>query len=291
MPQKPSPPFGPLAAADWLRFHLNDPRLLVIDLRWYLDGRSGRHAYEEGHIPGAVFVDLEREITAPRGPGRHPIPAPSQFGAAMRRAGVSSDSEVVVYDDQGGAIAARLWWLLRFYGHDRVAILNGGLQAWSSAGGALSHATARATPGDFAAESRPGQVVDKHGVDRFRRQPNARLLDARVPERYRGDQEPIDPRKGHIPGALSAPWPGNLRSGKFLPPAELRRKYHALGITEETPVVVYCGSGVTACHDILALELAGFPSQLYEGSWSDWSRDASLPVATGAEPQPAAEKE
>lgn len=284
MPQRVPSAFGPLVTADWLRHHLNDPDVHVIDLRWYLDGRAGRHAYEDGHIPGAVFVDLEREITAPRGPGRHPIPAPAQFGAAMRRAGVSRGTRVVVYDDQGGSIAARLWWLLRFYGHDTVAVLDGGLQAWTAAGGSLSPAPTRVRSGDFQAESRPGQVVDRPTVERARRQPAVRILDARVSERYRGESEPIDPRKGHIPGALNAPWTANLRGGKFLSPAELRRKYQALGVTDETTVMVYCGSGVTSCHNILALGLAGFRAQLYEGSWSDWSRDPSLPVATGAEP-------
>jgi thiosulfate/3-mercaptopyruvate sulfurtransferase len=284
MPKNTAPPFGPLVAADWLRFHLDAPRLHVLDLRWYLDGRSGRQAYEEGHIPGAVFVDLEREITAPRGPGRHPIPAPAQFGAAMRRAGVSRNTSVVVYDDLHGSVAARLWWLLRFYGHPEVAVLDGGLHAWQAAGGTLSTALPRIQTGDFEAESRPGQVVDKHFVDRFRRRADGRLLDARVGERYRGEVEPLDPRKGHVPGAVNAPWPGNLRAGKFLSPAELKRKYQALGVTEKTAVVVYCGSGVTACHDLLGLELAGFHGQLYEGSWSDWSRDPSLPTATGSEP-------
>ncbi len=278
------PPLAPLVSADWLRLHLNDPPVLVIDLRWYLDGRSGRDAYAQGHIPGAIFVDLEREITAPRGPGRHPIPAPAQFGAAMRRAGVSHDSRVIVYDDQGGSIAARLWWLLRFYGHPAAAVLDGGLHAWTTAGGSLSVAQTQVPTGDFQAESRPGMVVDKHRVDRIRRQPEARLLDARAPERYRGEVEPVDPRKGHIPGALNAPWASNLRGGKFRSPAELRRKYEALGIRDDTLTVVHCGSGVTACHDILALALAGFRAQLYEGSWSDWSRDESLPIATGAEP-------
>lgn len=277
--------FGPLVSAAWLREHLRDPDLRVIDMRWYLAAKRGADEYLKGHVPGAVFVDLERDLTPPRGPGRHPIPPPALFEAAMRRAGVSSNTRVVAYDDAGGSIAARLWWLLRYYGHDAVAVLDGGIAAWVAEGGALERQTPVLTHGDWsAATPRAEWVVDKAYVDAARRACRALLLDARAPERYRGESEPVDARPGHIPGASSAPWMGNLREGSFLSPDELRARYEALGATGGREVIAYCGSGVTACHNLLAMEIAGIRgAKLYEGSWSDWARDASLPAAKGEE--------
>jgi len=268
--------FGPLVSADWLHDHLADADLRVIDLRWYLDGRSGREAYLAGHLPGAVFVDLDRDITGAAGPGRHPIPRREQFEEAMRAAGVEPDSRVVVYDDQGGFTAARLWWLLRFFGHHAVAVLDGGLLAWQ---GPLDREPAGPARGGFRASAPDrSMVVDR---DQVRAADEAAIFDARAPERFRGEVEPIDAKAGHIPGARNIPWRSNLGADwRFLPPDELRRKY---AVAEGREVIAYCGSGVSAGVDLLALELAGVAgAKLYEGSWSDWSAQ-DLPVATGNE--------
>jgi thiosulfate/3-mercaptopyruvate sulfurtransferase len=273
---EPVSSFGPLVSAAWLRDHLADGNLRVIDMRWYTDGRSGRDAYLAGHLPGAVFVDLDRDITGAEGPGRHPIPTRAQFEEAMRSAGVDPDSRVVVYDDLGGFSAARLWWLLRYFGHPAVAVLDGGMRGWE---GALEAAPVRPTRGSFrAAEADPEMVVDR---DRVRAQVEGVLIDARAPERYRGEVEPLDAKAGHIPGARNIPWRSNLGADwRFLPPEELRRNY---AVAEGREVIAYCGSGVTAAVDLLALEVAGLTgARLYEGSWSDWSRQ-DLPVATGDE--------
>ena len=266
--------FGPLVSADWLRDHLAAEDLRVIDLRWYPDGRSGRDAYLAGHVPGAVFVDLDRDITGTEGPGRHPIPSREQFQEAMRAAGVEPESGVVVYDDLGGFSAARLWWLLRYFGHPSVAVLDGGLMAWR---GPLEREPPSLSRGSFwAAVPDLSMVVDRDHVKAARR---AVVIDARAPDRYRGEVEPFDPKAGHIPGARNVPWRSNLGPDwRFLPPSELRRKY---ATPKGREVIAYCGSGVSASVDLLALELAGIPgSKLYEGSWSDWSRQ-DLPVATG----------
>ncbi len=268
--------FGPLIDAGWLRAHVADADVRVIDFRWYLQGRRGRDEYEKGHIPGAVFVDLD-EVTG-RGPGRHPLPSREQFEAAMRKAGVSSSTRVVVYDDTGGSIAARLWFLLRFFGHHAHAVLDGGLQAWASP---LETAEPTVTPGDFtAAEPDRSVIVDFEAVRRVQGVP---VVDARAAERYRGEKEPVDPKAGHIPGAVSAPYAGNLApDGRFKSPEELRELYRSLHA--EGGAVFYCGSGVNATHHLLAMAIAGLPNaRLYEGSWSDWS-SRDLPVATGAAP-------
>ncbi len=272
--------FGPLVSAGWLAEHLADPDLRVIDFRWYLDGRSGLQAYHAGHIPDAVFVDLE-DVTGRDGPGRHPLPTAEEFEARMRAAGVSRHTRVVVYDDLGGYSAARLWWLLRHFGHAAQAVLDGGLQAWNSP---LSRDDPRVQPGDFTARVAADDVVD---VEAVRASLGERvLIDARAPERYRGETEPIDARAGHIPGARSRPWELNLGPDRrFLPPAELRRGFAALGLERGDQAICYCGSGVTACHDLLALEVAGLAGgRLYEGSWSDWSSRSDLPAATGPAP-------
>jgi len=273
---KDRPP-GPLADAGWLSEHSNDRDLRVIDFRWYLQGRDGHQEYLRGHIPGAVFVDLE-DLTGVKGGGRHPLPTATQFEQEMRRAGVGEATMVVVYDDTGGSIAARLWFLLEWFGHRQQSVLDGGLQAW---GGPISTDVPRVPAGDFrAAEPDPSRVLDVAAVGELKGVP---LLDARAPERYRGDHEPIDPKAGHIPGALSAPWTANLGpDGRFKAPDDLRRMFAALGVG--AGAVAYCGSGVNACHELLAMRVAGLPdARLYAGSWSDWS-SRDLPVATGSEP-------
>jgi thiosulfate/3-mercaptopyruvate sulfurtransferase len=270
--------FGPLVSARWLHEHIGDPDVRVIDFRWYLAGKKGRDEYAAGHIPGAVFVDLE-DVTG-KGPGRHPLPAAQQFEAAMRRAGVGDGTTVVAYDDTGGSVAARLWFLLRWFGHERQAVLDGGLQAW---GAPLESGTPAVAAGDFHA--RPpdrSRILDFEQVKHHRGTP---VIDSRAGERYRGEKEPVDPKAGHIPGARSAPFADNLREdGRFKSTEELRHRFAEVGVEANEGAVVYCGSGVNACHNLLAMELAGIENvRLYEGSWSDWSsRDA--PVATGSEP-------
>ena len=272
---------GPLVSAAWLTEHHADADLSLLDFRWYLDGRSGLAAYAAGHIPGAVFVDMASVTGRRTDAGRHPLPEPADFQLAMRKAGVGRRSPVVVYDDQGGMTAARLWFLLRFFGHGQVALLDGGLQAWPHE---LSREPARVAPGDFEAEEPRAEWVLDYAL-MGSRPAGTVLVDARAPDRFSGETEPIDPRAGHIPGARNAPWGGNLeRDGRFLPAERLRERFLALGAEGEN-TVNYCGSGVSACHNLLALELAGIPgARLYEGSWSDWSSRAEAPVETGHSP-------
>ena len=263
--------------------------LRVVDVRWYLDpARQGRQAYRAGHIPTAVFLDVEQDLSAPGGGrgrlvGRHPWPPPEQVGRVLGRAGIRPGVQVVAYDDASGGTAARLWYLLRAHGHDDVAVLDGGLQAWTAAGFPLSTQPSRVEPVSFTAALRPGFVVEKQEMVATHR--DRLVLDARVGERYRGESEPVDPRPGHVPGARNAPWTANLTQDavpRFRASDELRRRYVALGAGEKEPVV-YCGSGVTACHDLLALHLAGLPATLYAGSWSEWSSDPALPAELGDE--------
>lgn len=271
---------GPLVSAAWLSEHLEDADLRIIDFRWYLDGRSGRAAYDAGHIPGAVFVDLDGEVTGHRpNAGRHPLPEPAAFENAMRAAGVNRRDLVVVYDDLGCHSAARLWWLLGYFGHEAVAVLDGGLQTWASP---LSTQQVEPVTGDFVAAS--PRVEMKLDYDEVRALPtDVVVLDARAPERYRGEVEPIDPVAGHIPGARSAFYRDNLGSDmRFLPSDQLRRRFEALGVTNGANAVAYCGSGVSACHNLLALSTAGLPgARLYPGSWSDWCNRPDAPIATG----------
>jgi thiosulfate/3-mercaptopyruvate sulfurtransferase len=281
----------PLVSTDWLAGHLRDPDLRVVDVRWYLDpSRRGRDAYRAGHIPGAVFLDVDDDLSAPGGgrgrpAGRHPWPAPEQVARVMGAAGIGRGVRVVAYDDQAGATASRLWYLLRAHGHDDVAVLDGGLARWTAEGRPLDTSVPPPAAARFEPRLRPGWVVNKQEM--VDRPAEALVLDARAGERYRGESEPVDPRAGHIPGALSAPFAGNLTSGPqpvFRPAAELRERYEALGAARSEPIV-YCGSGVTACHDLLALHVAGLRGRLYAGSWSEWSADPALPAATGPDPR------
>ncbi len=256
---------------------------VLLDVRWKLGGPPGVVAYRAGHLPGAVFVDLDRDLAGPPGPGgRHPLPAPEAFQAAMRRCGVRDQADMVVYDEADSTAAARAWWLLRYFGHERVRVLDGGYRAWVAAGQPVETREPQPAPGDFIA--RPGHlpVLDADDVPEFTR--DGVLLDARAAERYRGEVEPVDPVAGHIPGAVSAPTLENVRpDGRFRDPAELRARFAALGVAPGTPVGAYCGSGVTAAHEVLALRLAGYEAALYPGSWSHWITDPNRPVAKGGE--------
>ena len=262
--------------------------LALIDVRWYLGKKRGADEYAAGHLPGAVFVDLDAALASPPastpngGPGRHPLPSVASFEKAMRSAGVNDESLVVVYDDAGGSIAARAWWLLRYFGHERVAVLDGGIDAWKKSGGALSTEIPNIENGNIHAKTPDRKnVLDRDAVVHAL-QNDALVIDARARERYRGESEPVDARPGHIPGAANAPWSENLADGMFLSKDALAEKYRALGATSDREVVAYCGSGVTACHDLLALEIAGISNaKLYEGSWSDWAAQPHLPAALG----------
>ncbi len=255
---------------------------VVLDVRWQLGGPNLRPDYEKAHIPGAVFVDLDSELASPAGSaGRHPLPDLGVFGAAMRAAGVSADREVVVYDGGLGWAAARAWWLLRWAGHPSVRVLDGGLAAWD---GPLTSEVPRPEVGTFVPVPGALPLLDADGAAAMAR--SGLLLDARAAERYRGDVEPIDPVGGHIPGAVSAPTSENVDdSGRFRPAAELAGRFASLGAAEATEVGVYCGSGVSAAHQVLALTVAGIPAALYVGSWSEWSRNGDRPVATGPDPR------
>lgn len=270
--------FGPLVDAGWLHQHIADRDVRVVDFRWYLQGRDGREEFRRGHIPHAVFIDLEA-VTGEEGGGRHPLPTAEQFEREMQAAGVERSTRVVIYDDTGGGTAARLWFLLGLFGHRTQAVLDGGIQAW---GEPLQAEVEKFRRGNFkAAPPDRSRLLDYDAVRALRGVP---LIDARVGERYRGEREPIDPKAGHIPGALNAPYPGNLDADlRFKSPQELRQRYEALGARDGA--VFYCGSGVNATHDILAMEIAGLPhARLYAGSWSDWSNRGDAPVATGDKP-------
>jgi thiosulfate/3-mercaptopyruvate sulfurtransferase len=266
---------------------------VVLDVRWKLGGPPGIGAYLAGHLPGAAFVDLDRDLSGtPGSGGRHPMPGAAEFQAAMRRAGVSDTRPVVVYDEADATAAARCWWLLRYFGHAGTRVLDGGYRAWMLAGGELEtgeRATGDGGAGDFTA--RPGglPLLDADGVARLAR--TGLLLDARAGERYRGEAEHVDPVAGHIPGAVSAPTTDNMGpGGRFLAAEALRARFAGLGADtaaggEAAPGLgVYCGSGVTAAHEVLALAVAGIPAALYVGSWSEWITDPSRPLATGALP-------
>ncbi|QIZ36715.1 sulfurtransferase [Saccharopolyspora sp. ASAGF58] len=279
----------PLISTDDLmvELHRESPPTLL-DIRWSLQGPPGRESYDAGHLPGAVFVDLDTELAAEPGPaGRHPLPDPGDLEAALRRAGVDGDRPVVVYDADNGSVAARAWWLLRWAGHESVAVLDGGYAAWGKEGRPTTTDVPHPTEGGFRV--RPGSmpVVDADAAAQLARE--GTLLDARAPERYRGDVEPVDPRAGHIPGARNAPFAAHMGdSGRWRSPEELAKHFADLGVDTEGPVGAYCGSGVTACSVLLALEHAGVsgpqrPAVLYAGSWSNWSVDPARPAATGSE--------
>lgn len=259
--------------------------VVVVDTRWRLQGPPGRESYAVAHLPGAVFLDVDTDLAGPPGGGgRHPLPDVAALRDRLRAVGVRTGVPVVAYDDGDGSVAARLWWLLRWAGHEQVAVLDGGYAAWTAEVRPVTAEISRPDPGDI--ELRPGQlpVLDAAVAARVARE--GALLDARAHPRYTGEVEPVDPRAGHIPGAINAPFTEHVGpDGRWLPPDVLARRFAELGVTAERPTGAYCGSGVTAASVVLALEVAGLAAPaLYAGSWSHWSRDPDRPAATGEQP-------
>jgi thiosulfate/3-mercaptopyruvate sulfurtransferase len=257
---------------------------VLLDVRWSLAGPPGVQQYAEGHLPGAVFVDLDRDLAGrPGARGRHPLPDPGALQDAMRRWGISAGTPVVVYDAADSTSAARAWWVLRWAGHQPVRVLDGGLGAWRRSGRPVVDEVPTPPAGDVSVQAGDMPTLDAAGAADVAR--TGRLLDARSPQRYRGEQEPVDPVAGHVPGARNAPTTGNVdATGRFLPPEQLHERFAALGVSDGVSTGAYCGSGVTAAHEVLALRLAGVPAALYVGSWSEWVRDPDRPVATGEQP-------
>lgn len=286
---------SPLVTTAWLADHLNDPHIRIVDARWYLlNPTKGEADHSNAHIPNAVYLSVDRDLSAPPLPdattGRHPLPSEEMFAETMTRFGISNNTHVVVYDDAGGGNAARLWWLLHYFGHDRVSLLDGGLNEWLAEGRPVSDQIPAIAPADtpFRARAHPDMVVTKEEMIGLTRDPRTLILDTRAPERYRGETEPIDARAGHIPGAKNAPLAHNLQSSAdfhFRTPAELETRFDELGAKSADEIVVYCGSGVNAAANLFALHLAGYDNtRLYAASFSEWSRDPELPVITGANP-------
>jgi thiosulfate/3-mercaptopyruvate sulfurtransferase len=269
-----------LIAPETLLERLGAPDLRLADVRWWLaDPAKGRRDYAAAHLPGAVFVDLDVDLSAPVGPGRHPLPSPATFASRMAELGIDDDSEVVVYDDAGATVAARLWWMLDDLGHPRVSVLDGGLATWIAIGGPLAAEVVPYPAGRLKLRDRWTRTIDRDAL--ATRLGSVGVIDARAPERYRGDIEPVDAVPGHIPTAVSRPTSGNLGpDGRFLDPDVLRARFDGLG----AEIVSSCGSGVNACHNVLAMRVAGLPDPLlYPGSYSDWA-GTGMPIATGDEP-------
>lgn len=257
---------------------------VLLDVRWRLGGPPARADYETGHVPGAVFLDLDTDLAAPPGPaGRHPLPDPAALQEVLRGAGVDTGDAVVVYDDKDGSVAARAWWLLRWAGHGAVAVLDGGFTAWQQEGRPVSADIPIPPRGNIVVTPGAMPVLDADEAAAMAR--DGVLLDARAPERYRGDVEPVDPRAGHVPGARNAPFAGHVGpDGRWISPERLAERFTELGVGDTVPVGAYCGSGVTASSVVLAIELSGLrsrPAALYAGSWSNWSADPARPVASG----------
>lgn len=270
----------------WLYERLNDPNIVIADCRFVLgQPDAGRQGYEAGHIPGAVYADLERDLSGPIGPhgGRHPLPEPEQMAAAFGRMGIDAAKTVVAYDEQGGAMASRLWWMLRYAGHDNVRVLDGGFGAWKAAGYPTSTEPAQVRETTFKLALQPDMLLTAQDVRARLGRAGTKLVDSREPRRYLGLEEPIDPVAGHIPGAVNRFWKDALdESGRWKPAEGQRERFADWDRGEE--IVVYCGSGVTACPNVLALTEAGFHNvKLYGGSWSDWISYKDNPIATGEE--------
>lgn len=272
-----------LVTPQWLRDHMNDERIVIADCRFALSAsEQGAEEYATDHIPGALYFHLNRDLSGPKQEhgGRHPLPDPAALAALFSRAGIDEHTTVIAYDDQEMAMAGRLWWLLRYLGHDRVAVLDGGYAAWKKAGYEVTAEVPTPQARTFVPQLRPDMLVSVEGVKN--RKPEAMLLDSRAGERYRGEQEPLDPKAGHIPGARHFFYKDNLQADMTMLPAEQLRNRIA-GFAEQE-IIVYCGSGVTACSNLLALHRAGrTDAKLYAGSWSDWVSYSENPVATGEE--------
>lgn len=273
-----------LVDAATLAAHLDDPDWVIVDVRHQLaDTAYGARVYAENHIPGAVFLHCDRDLSGPTTGvnGRHPLPDPEKLARRLGEIGIGPDTQVVVYDDAQSMIAGRLWWLLRWLGHDRVAVLDGGLQAWNAANGTLTQQVPLTRPANFVAKI-CDRCVDVDYVQAFLATSRMHLVDARSPDRYRGENETIDPVAGHIPGAVNRFFYDNLQAdGRFKPAAQLRTEWLAVlaGALPEQ-VVHQCGSGISACHNVLAMEIAGLSgSRLYAGSWSEWCANRERPVA------------
>ncbi len=264
---------------------LDDPELRVVDARFELsDPAYGAAAYAEGHVPGAVHLDLDEDLSAPPGVhgGRHPLPDMTELVSKLSRLGIGQQHEVVVYDQSGTMFAARAWWLLRYAGHDRVRVLDGGLAAYLAAGGPITTAVPKHAPAEFTLLRRPEMLVGMERVRESLGDDRVLLVDARAPERYRGEVEPLDPKAGHIPGAVNRFFQDSLEGGRFRSAEELAKALEPARDADE--VIVYCGSGVSGAHLVLAMEEAGYEgAKLYAGSWSDWSSYDELPVATADE--------
>jgi thiosulfate/3-mercaptopyruvate sulfurtransferase len=281
--------FSTLIEATSLRDLVGKPGVAVIDCRFDLaNPDAGRSAYLAGHIPGAHYADLNRDLSAPitASSGRHPLPSPQDLVATLQRLEIGPDSQVIAYDDSAGAFAARAWWLLRWMGHRAVAVLDGGIKAWLAAGGSLETGPGQvaAAAARFAPRVEEGAVLDAADVEARLADPEFMLIDARAGERFAGTVEPIDAIAGHVAGAVNQPYSANLGSdGRFLPPAQLRRLWQQrLAGRQPHHVAAMCGSGVTACHNLLSLEIAGLSgAKLYAGSWSEWIRDPKRPIARG----------
>lgn len=276
-----------LLSAETLKNHLEDSDWVVFDCRFALDDPQwGIGEYQASHIPGALYAHLDRDLAAPKRPdtGRHPLPDPDAFGHWLGGNGVDASRQVVAYDQGGGAFAARLWWMLRWVGHEAVAVLDGGWPAWTAAGGPVTDEIPSPEPATFEPDVDNGRWLTSKQLEAALRDNRVRLIDARSAERFRGDNEPIDPVAGHVPGAVNLPFAGNLdEQGRFKDPEALRRRFEAaVEGTANDQVVHMCGSGVTAAHNLLAMEVAGLAdSRLYAGSWSEWVADPDRPVAKG----------
>ena len=282
-------PLAQLMTPQRLAERMGDPKLVVLDCRYALDDHDyGQRSYAEGHLAGAHFADLARDLSGPlvKGvSGRHPLPDPTHWMARLREWGVDADSDIVLYDDGPGAYAARAWWLLAWVGkRDGVFILDGGLQGWHAAQLPLSLDPPSRRQGSFEGQADASLLIDAAALQQSLGDPGLTLLDARAAARFRGEVEPLDPKAGHIPGAQCAVFTGNLGDdGRFLPAAALRARFAPLLATRQAEAVVaYCGSGVTACHNLFAMALAGYPlGRLYAGSWSEWINDPRHEVAVG----------
>ncbi len=266
-----NPPVNPIVSADWLRLHLDDPKIVILDCRFSLmEPDAGIHQYETSHIPGAYYLHLNQDLASPvqAHGGRHPLPDLEVFSAKLRQMGINDDTWVVCYDSARLSYASRAWWLLRYLGHDRTLLLNGGWQAWT----AMHYPTNKEQPkrrsGHFTPQIQAHWTVDIHQVKAGIDRPDTVLVDSRETVRYRGDREPIDPVAGHIPGALSYPWQQVTDERGFITVERQADRWTAIKDTPE--IIVYCGSGVTACVNLLSLSLVGIEAKLYVGSWSDW---------------------